>query len=81
MLYFYNLDKRFIGSRERKADEDIPPCATEIPVQTGDNQEAFFIDGSWHVQDVQVPEEFVYTPSLEEKVTALTDAVNALLGL
>ena len=81
MLYFYNLARRYVGCRERKPGEDTPSCATELPVEIWDGQEAFFIDGAWNVRDVPPREEFVYAPSLDEQVTALTDAVNLLLGL
>ena len=56
-IYFYDTNKRYIGSRELNEDETTPLNATNQPIELEDKHEAHFINGKWIVTEIKEPED------------------------
>lgn len=79
MVYFYDKNNRYIGSRELCKGEECPPSATTISVTLLDGQEAHFINGHWIVSEiVEVGNVGTQAPTAEERIEMLEMALMEL---
>lgn len=54
-IYFYDAEKRYVGSRELFQDEEVPQNCTTKAVDIKDGQQAYFTNNKWVVSNI--PEE------------------------
>jgi hypothetical protein len=81
MLYYFDANGRYIGSRARIADESIPNCATETPVTVPDGHEAYHANGTWTVTTIPpapVVEALAPVPTPEQRIADLEAEVAQL---
>ena len=87
MLYFYDNSGRYIGSRARIANELIPECATETPVDVPDGYEAHWDGTQWAVTEIAADTatvaeaELTDIDKLKVRTTATEDAITAILDM
>lgn len=70
MIYFFDADKKYIGSRKLNEGESVPQNATIVPVTLKDGEQAHLIDDKWVVSAIPAESmiEVISTPSLDERV-------------
>jgi len=78
MIYFYDDNGKYIGCRELLDGESVPSKATTVELVVLDGQEAYFVNGAWEVNTINVaPVAVTIEPTteevLDELITLLVD--------
>ena len=84
MIYFYDVDKKYIGCRELKLGESVPINATVIAPIVGSGQQAHYIDGAWVVSDVPAETDIdipARTPTADERLDVLEPEVDGIVTI
>jgi hypothetical protein len=79
-IYFYDVNKRYIGHRTLREGEAVPTNATTISVSLDDGQEAYFENGEWTMSDIESMPVQPCDPTIECRVEATEAALIDLMN-
>lgn len=79
-IYFYDVNKRYIGHRTLREGETAPINATTVSVSLDDGQEAYFENGEWTVSELQTITVQRGEPTIEECIAEVKAIATGVSG-